>query len=222
MVRGCLPTPSRPVTGWIAEAVPLAPAEPKTPQPAAGAFSSTPPSLKELFLGFSSVGLSGFGGVLPFARRMLVEERKWLSPEDFNSLLGLCQFLPGPNVINLSVAVGARYRGVAGSVVAVLGLLGGPLLIVLALGALYNRFGDLPQVQGMLRGVAAAGCGLLAATAWRMGLAVSAKRVFMPFALLVFVLVALLRWPMPVVMVGLVLLAATVAYLYRKHHGAGG
>ncbi|WP_303784731.1 chromate transporter [Azovibrio restrictus] len=202
--------------------MPRVPAEPETPQPAAGAFSCTPPSLKELFLGFSSVGLSGFGGVLPFARRMLVEERKWLSPEDFNSLLGLCQFLPGPNVINLSVAVGARYRGVAGSVVAVLGLLGGPLLIVLALGALYSRFGDLPQVQGMLRGVAAAGCGLLVATAWRMGLAVSAKRVFLPFALLVFVLVALLRWPMPVVMVGLVLLAATVAHLYRKHHGAAG
>lgn len=190
--------------------------------PSAGASVFAAPGLKELFLGFSAVGLSGFGGVLPFARRMLVEERQWLSPEEFNSLLGLCQFLPGPNVINLSVAVGARYQGIPGALVAVLGILGGPFLIILCLGWLYHLYGGLPQVQGMLRGVAAAGCGLLAATAWRMGLALSAKRVFLPFAVLVFVLVALLRWPMPAVMVGMVCLAATVAHLYRKHHAAGG
>lgn len=197
--------------------------DPVTPLPEAGALSCpASPSLGELFRGFSSVGLSGFGGVLPFARRMLVEERRWLSPEEFNSLLGLCQFLPGPNVINLSVAVGARYQGVLGSMVAVAGLLGGPLLIVLMLGMLYDRYGELPWVQGMLRGVAAAGCGLLAATAWRMGVAVTAKRVFLPFAVLVFVAVALLRWPMPLVMVALVLLAGTVAYGYRRHHAARG
>ncbi len=193
------------------------------PQDSAGALSHSEgaadlanPDLKALFLGFASVGLSGFGGVLPFARRMLVEERRWLDAEEFNALLGLCQFLPGPNVINLSVAVGARYRGVSGAVVSVLGLLGGPLLIVLALGMLYDRYGELPWVQGMLRGVAAAGCGLLVATAWRMGVAVKGKRVFLPFALAVFVAVALLRWPMPVVMVGLVVLAALVAYRYQK------
>ena len=43
------------------------------------------PDLKALFLGFSSVGLSGFGGVLPFARRMLVEERRWMTAEEFNA-----------------------------------------------------------------------------------------------------------------------------------------
>lgn len=190
------------------------------PSAASSAPAGVSPSLRALFLGFASVGLSGFGGVLPFARRMLVEERRWLAPEDFNTLLGLCQFLPGPNVINLAVAVGARYRGVAGALVAVLGLLGGPFLIVLALGALYNRFADLAVVQGVLRGVAAAGCGLLAATAWRMGRAVRGKWVFLPFAVLAFVLVALLRWPLPAVMLGLVLLAATAAYLDGKRHGA--
>jgi len=150
---------------------------------------------------------------------MLVEERKWLSPEDFNSLLGLCQFLPGPNVVNLSVAVGARYRGIPGAVVAVLGLMGGPMLIALVLGMLYDQYGSLPQVQGMLRGIAAVGCGLLVATAWRMGVALTAKRVFLPFVVLVFVAVALLRWPMPAVMVGMVSISAWVAYLYRQRHG---
>ncbi|MDP3440180.1 MAG: chromate transporter, partial [Azonexus sp.] len=66
--------------------------------PAAPPDNLAKPDLKALFLGFSSVGLSGFGGVLPFARRMLVEERCWMTAEEFNAQLGLCQFLPGPNV----------------------------------------------------------------------------------------------------------------------------
>ncbi len=170
------------------------------------------PSLKALFLGFSSVGLSGFGGVLPFARRMLVEERCWLTAEEFNVLLGLCQFLPGPNVINLSVAVGSRYHGVSGACAAAGGLLGGPLVIVLLLAVLYDHFGSLAVVQGMLRGIAAVGCGLLFATAIRMGIAVRDKAFFLPFAVLVFIGVALLRWPLPSVMVTLLGLSATLAY----------
>lgn len=170
------------------------------------------PDLKALFLGFSSIGLSGFGGVLPFARRVLVEERAWLTAEEFNSHLGLCQFLPGPNVINLSVVVGARYRGVAGSIAAVAGLMAGPMAIVLLLALLYDHFGSLPAIQGMLRGIAAVGCGLLFATAIRMGTAIKDKRFMLPFAVLVFISIAILRWPMPAVMVGLLALSAAVAY----------
>jgi len=185
-----------------------------------GGNSPAPVTCRQLFLGFSSVGISGFGGVLPFARRMLVEERRWLTAEEFNSLLGLCQFLPGPNVANLSIAVGSRYQGIRGAIAAVSGLFGGPLLIVLLLGLLYDRYGQLPQVQGLLRGVAAVGCGLLFGTALRMGLALQVKRLFLPFTLAVFVAVALLRWPMPIVMVALLALAAGVAYAHLKRKGA--
>lgn len=179
------------------------------------------PGLKALFLGFSAVGLSGFGGVLPFARRMLVDQRGWLSAEEFNSLLGLCQFLPGPNVINLSVVVGARYRGVAGSSAAVLGLLAGPLVIVLALAALYDRFGEWPAIQGMLRGIAAAGCGLLFATAWRMAAGVEEKPYLLPFAVIAFAAIAILRWPLPATMLGLLVLSAGVAYWRLQDAAAG-
>lgn len=190
-------------------------------QPGGGGGNSLAPvTCRQLFLGFSSVGISGFGGVLPFARRMLVEERRWLTAEEFNSLLGLCQFLPGPNVANLSIAVGSRYQGIRGAIAAVSGLFGGPLLIVLLLGLLYDRYGQLPQVQGLLRGVAAVGCGLLFGTALRMGLALQVKRLFLPFTLAVFVAVALLRWPMPIVMVALLALAAGVAYAHLKRKGA--
>ena len=170
------------------------------------------PDLRALFLGFSTVGLSGFGGVLPFARRMLVEQRKWMTAEEFNTQLGLCQFLPGPNVINLSVIVGKRQRGVAGAIVAPLGLLAGPLAIVLLLALLYDHYGDLPLAQSMLRGIAAAGSGLLFAMAWRMGMAIKDKRRFLPFTVLVVLAIAGLRWPMPWVMVAGLALSGGVAY----------
>lgn len=170
------------------------------------------PDLRALFLGFSSVGLSGFGGVLPFARRMLVEERRWMTAEQFNAQFGLCQFLPGPNVINLAVVVGKRFHGLAGAIVAPLGLLAGPLLIVLLLALLYDRYGSLPLAQSMLRGIAAVGVGLLFAMAWRMGMAIKDKPAFLPFTALTVAAIAWLRWPMPSVMVAGLLLSGGVAY----------
>lgn len=168
--------------------------------------------IKALFLAFSRVGLSGFGGVLPFARRMLVEERRWLSAEEFNYLQGLCQFLPGPNVVNLSVVVGARYRGALGALAAVTGLLAGPVIVVLILAQIYDAFGALPMVQGMLRGIAAAGTGLFIAMAVRMASAVRWKGRFLPFAVLVFIGITVLRWPLPAVMLGLLVITATLAW----------
>lgn len=170
------------------------------------------PDLWALFSGFSAVGLSGFGGVLPFARRMLVEEKRWLSAEEFNTLLGLCQFLPGPNVINLAVVVGKRYHGLAGAIVAPLGLLLGPLLIVLLLALLYDTWGEQPLAQSLLRGIAAAGCGLLFAMAWRMGAALKAKARFLPFTALTVIAIAVLRWPMPLVMLAGLAVSGLVAY----------
>lgn len=174
--------------------------------------SSPRPDLRALFLGFSAVGLSGFGGVLPFARRMLVEQRRWMTAEEFNAQLGLCQFLPGPNVINLAVVVGKRYQGVAGAIVAPLGLLLFPLLIVLLLGLAYDRYGSLPLAQSMLRGVAAVGVGLLFAMAWRMGMALKDKPLFLPFTAATVAAIAILRWPMPMVMVVGLLLSGGLAY----------
>src|SRR5574343_2093802 len=109
-----------------------------------------PPTPAALFLGFSRVGLSGFGGVLPWARRLLVDTERWLTAEEFNVLLGLCQFLPGPNVVNLAVAVGVRCCGWRGAVAGALGLMMVPVLIALLLGLLYQHYGELPAVQSML------------------------------------------------------------------------
>lgn len=179
-------------------------------------------TLAALFFGFSKIGLSGFGGVLPFARHYLVETSRWMTAEEFNQQLGLCQFLPGPNVVNLAVVVGRRYGGLAGAIVAPFGLLAGPVAIVLLLAMLYDAYGTLPEVQRMLRGIAAAGSGLLFAMAFRMAMAIKHKPFFLPFALLVFIAIALLRWPLPAVMLAGIALAGAVAYGLLKKEEKGG
>ncbi|MEN9903376.1 MAG: hypothetical protein RL651_2040 [Pseudomonadota bacterium] len=161
-----------------------------------------PPTPAALFLGFSRVGLSGFGGVLPWARRLLVETEGWLSAEEFNILLGLCQFLPGPNVVNLAVAVGVRFCGWRGAVAGATGLMLGPFLVALVLGVLYARYGELPAVQSMLHGITLVGAGLIIATGFRMGLNVKNRAIYLPFAGAAFAAIALLHWPLPVVMLG--------------------
>src|SRR4051794_3994346 len=86
-----------------------------------------PVTLGALFTGFFSIGVSGFGGVLPFARRLLVEQKRWLDEAEFNDVLGMCQILPGPNVVNVSIVVGSRFHGLAGAAAAFSGLLLAPL-----------------------------------------------------------------------------------------------
>jgi chromate transporter len=81
-----------------------------------------PPPLSQLFLGFLFIGMYGFGGVLPWARRMAVEQKRWLTAAEFTDMLGPCQFLPGGNIMNMTIALRARFHGAAGSVVAFVGL----------------------------------------------------------------------------------------------------
>lgn len=122
----------------------------------------------QLFWGFTKIGLSGFGGVLPWARRTIVEQEKWLSSEEFSSMLGICQIVPGPNIVNLAVCVGSRFCGIPGAIAGVLGVLTGPVIVVLILGVLYEHFSYIPVVQGMLRGISAVGVGLIASTGFKM------------------------------------------------------
>jgi len=112
--------------------------------------------------------MSGFGGVLPWARRTMVEQEKWLTSEEFSAMLGICQIVPGPNIVNLAVCVGSRFAGVSGALAAVLGLTLGPVALVILLGMLYEHYSYMPMVQGMLRGISAVGVGLIASTGFKM------------------------------------------------------
>jgi len=177
--------------------------------------SSPPiPSLFEVFCAFALISLCGFGGVLAWSRRMLVEERKWMSPEEFNDAYALCQFLPGPNVVNLSVVFGRRIRGVIGAIVALAGLIGPPFLIVTLVSLAYARFGELAALQRMLIGVAAAAAGLVMGTCAKMARPLFKDRFAVTplIALATFATVGVLRWPLHWALALLVPLSIAVAW----------
>lgn len=121
-----------------------------------------------LFKVFSHMALQGFGGVLPFAYRHLVERTQWLTAAEFGQLLSIAQLLPGPTICNLSVMVGQRHAGVAGGFSALAGLLLGPFFIVIALGAAYQGLAHHPVFVDAMRGMAAAASGLILATALKL------------------------------------------------------
>jgi len=161
-----------------------------------------PPTVAEIFIGFLTLGLTAFGGALPLARREIVERRKWLSPDEFVDLLGLCQFLPGGNVINLSVAVGMKFRGVAGALAGLLGLIVGPSLIVIGLGVLYQRTHQDPHIRHLFAGLAAAAAGLLVSMAIKVAWPLRHKLSMAAVAAAAFIAIALLRLPLlPVMLV---------------------
>jgi chromate transporter len=155
-----------------------------------------PPSAAEIFMGFLGLGLISFGGALPLARRAIVEQRRWLSAADFTDLLGLCQFLPGGNVINLSVAIGMRFRGLTGALAGLLGLIAGPSLIVIGLGVLYEHTQNDPHIRHLFAGLAAAAAGLLISMAVKIVLPLRHKPVGAIIAIVGFLAIALLRFPL--------------------------
>jgi len=130
--------------------------------------SSPPVTLWELYWGFLSIGARSFGGVLPWAHRVIVEERRWVAPADFAEVLALCQFLPGPNVGNVSVVLGRRWFGPMGAVVAFAGLMALPLFWVFGLALLYADFASVPAVKAVVTGVGVAGGGLFIGTAFKL------------------------------------------------------
>src|ERR1700742_2575405 len=126
------------------------------------------PTELDLFLGFLSASVRGFGGVFVMGRRMLVEERRWLTPDEFVELLGVCQFLPGANIVNLSVAVGQRFRGWKGSLAALAGILVAPAALSVMLASLFLRYAHVAKVEHAMAAVAAAAAGLVIGTAVKM------------------------------------------------------
>jgi chromate transporter len=170
-----------------------------------------------LFVAFALIALCGFGGVLAWSRRMLVEERKWMTAEEFNDAYALCQFLPGPNVVNLSVVFGRRIRGLLGAAVASAGLLGPPFVIVSVIGFVYARFGEIAALQRMLIGVAAAAVGLVLGTCAKMALPLLRDRFGIAplIVLATFASVGILRWPLPWALAVLVPLSIAIAWVRR-------
>ena len=177
---------------------------------------AAPRSLADLFFSFNRLALQGFGGVLAVAQIELVERKRWLTREQFVDLLSVAQVLPGPNVVNLSLMLGDRFFGLRGALVASAGLMLVPLAIVLVLASLYTSFSDRPAVSGALRGMGAVAAGLVLSTALKLLGSLRNSPLGMPqsvaIAALGFIAVALLRWPLAGVILGLGGVACVLAW----------
>lgn len=173
------------------------------------------PTIRELFTNFLRVGVTGFGGVMPFARRMLIDERAWLTEQEFIEALSLAQFLPGPNIVNLSIIVGRRFQGPVGALVAPLSLLLMPLVIVLLLAAVYAQFSEIAAVRGACNGISAAASGLILTTALKMARPLRHIAWQVAVGILVFVAIGLLRLPLLWVVLAFAPLAIAIAWWKR-------
>src|SRR6478736_4165873 len=183
----------------------MSPDSPPVAVPAPDLPASTPPmqpGLIELFVAFAKMSLAGFGGVLYWARRSIVEQHRWMTAEEFNETYALCHFLPGPNIVNLSFVFGSRFRGVAGGIAAFAGLIGPPMVIAMILAALYVRYGEIDALRRILAGVSCAAVGLLLATVLRMMMPLLKKRDLVGLSLLVvvFVAIGMARLPLQIVL----------------------
>ncbi len=191
-------------------------ATPDTPAP-------RPKGAGELFVAFTRLALQGFGGVLPVAQRVLVEERRWLTRAEFLELLAVAQVLPGPNVCNLSVLAGYRFLGVRGALSALAGLLAVPAVVVLCLAATQRHLASHPAVAGAVRGISAVSAGLIAGTALKLAAGLRGSTLGVPASLLLglaaFVLVAILHVPLVWALLAVGLPAWALAA--RKLAGAG-
>jgi chromate transporter len=175
-----------------------------------------PRSLTDLFLSFTWLALQGFGGVLAIAQRELVENKRWMTKEEFIEEWAVAQIMPGPNVVNLGITLGWRYFGWRGAIVAVTGLLACPLLVVLALALVYAEFASNPHVAGALRGMAAVAAGLIIATGLKLMPALQRNVLGVPlsaaFGAATFAAIALLKLPLAWVLLGLGAVACVLAW----------
>ena len=185
-------------------------------QRAPDAAPAQPRSRTELFTAFTWLALQGFGGVLAVVQRELVEKRRWLTREQFVEDWAVAQIMPGPNVVNLSMMIGGRHFGLSGALAALAGMLAAPLVVVICIATLYGSVASTPAAQGALRGMGAVAAGLIGATGLKLVGALRHNALGMPacagFAVLTFIAIALLRWPLAWVLPGLGVLACGWAW----------
>src|SRR5882757_4637621 len=176
------------------------------------------PGLLELFVAFAKMSLAGFGGVLYWARRGIVEQHRWMTAEEFNETYALCHFLPGPNIVNLSFVFGSRFRGIAGGIAAFAGLVGPPMVVAMILAALYARYSEVDALRRILAGVSCAAVGLLLATVLRMMMPLLKKRDLVGLVVLtaVFIAIGVVRLPLQAVLLVAIPLSIAITFVMQR------
>jgi chromate transporter len=168
-------------------------------------------TLGALFVGFLKVSLLGFGGGLVWARRIVVDQKRWVDDQEFAEILTLCQFMPGPNIVGITICVGSRLRGPVGAIAAVAGFILIPWTVGLAFGSLCLHYAHLPILQNILGGLSSAAAGLMIATGIRLLMPHRSRQTALLFAALAFTGMVVAKLPLLVVLLGLAPLSIAVA-----------
>lgn len=180
-----------------------------------------PTSLTDLFWTFTALALQGFGGVLAIAQRDLVEKRRWFTREEFLDEWSVAQIMPGSNMINLALMVGGRYYGLRGALSALAGMLTGPMVVLLLLAVAYSQLANNPGVAGALRGMGAVAAGLLMGAGVKLAPALKVNPLGLALCallmVLTFVAIALLRWPLMLVIPALGVVACMAAWFALRN-----
>jgi chromate transporter len=128
-------------------------------------------SLAQLLGYFLRLGTFGFGGPIAlcgYMQRDLVERRGWVSTEDYKQGLALAQLAPGPLAAQLAIYLGWMRGRVLGATLVAFAFVLPSFVMVLALSALYVRFGGLSWMQGAFYGIGAAVIAIIARSAWKL------------------------------------------------------
>jgi chromate transporter len=170
-------------------------------------------SLWDIATSYLRVSLSSFGGGLSaWAQLIVVEERKWLTNEEFLAAFGLCRILPGPNQINFAIYVGLRLRGTTGALAALAGLIIVPFVILVSLGIAYFHLQNIQSVSAALRGMSAVAVGMTLGTGFKL----SRRYAFTPWTFLImlaaFITIGVFRRPLLPVLAVLVPLNIMVSW----------
>jgi chromate transporter len=170
-----------------------------------------PPGLRQLFIGMLQVALSSFGGGLSaWSQRIVVEQRRWMSDQDFLTGLTVARLFPGPNQINMAVYIGASFHGLGGALVALAGMLVVPFTLLMLLGLVYFQVHEIPAVDRVLAGVVAAAAGMALSMGFKILHTYWRDRVALLLAALTFVAMAVFH----VRLIPMVLVAGPLAMVW--------
>ena len=128
-------------------------------------------TLKDLIKYFLKLGTTGFGGpvaLVGYMHRDLVEDRKWISEEEYKEGLALAQLAPGPLAAQLGIYLGYVHHGVLGATLSGLAFVLPSFIMVVLLGIAYTVYGGLPWMQSIFYGVGAAVIGIIAISAYKL------------------------------------------------------
>ena len=173
------------------------------------------PRLRTLFLAFSKIGLTSFGGGLSgWMMREFVQQRAWLTEQEFLGGLALAQAFPGVNVVNLAIWIGYRLRGGLGALASALGIVFGPMVVAILLAAVFSSVSHSHRAHLVLAGVAAAAVGLSLQTSLRA--ARHAAKGVARALVLAATFAAIFIWRLPLLWVVGVMAPLSIALAWRR------